>query len=198
MDFEQANTNHLAYDPGSGVTSGPIGELLPGWQVVVSQKGFQNGGFPGYTNVLTTLAFNSTYFDQPNIALTDRDYSEPYGFRTGNYSLSISPAQGTITVSQRADVPLDAQTFRAYGIISGIGNSVVSMNGSPLQVVDRHLDVSPYLGQNVDLQITFEGGSAYFREDSYSFYFVPEPPVWALGLCGACVLLGAAAKRHRS
>jgi hypothetical protein len=37
LDFEQANTNSLSYNPGENVTIGPIGDLLPGWQVVVSR-----------------------------------------------------------------------------------------------------------------------------------------------------------------
>ncbi len=185
LDFEQANTNHLSSDASTGVTLGPINELLPGWQVVLSRP-TGIGQFPGYTNSLQFLTFNSEYFDAPNVVLTDRNWSDVGPPRVGIYSLNISPAQATVTLIQRGDVPLDAEGFRSFGIAAGIPNSFVSMNGVPLQFNGAGLDVSPYLGQNVELRITYEQGSSFFRTDGFSFYLVPEPPIWALLMVSAC------------
>ena len=108
LDFEKANTNTLSYDPNSGVGSGPIQDLLPGWHVIVTLPAFNLGtySFPGSTNLLKSLNFDSSFFDSPNIALNDYDPLDESVPRTGIYSLSISPGQGAITLTQQADLPI--------------------------------------------------------------------------------------------
>jgi hypothetical protein len=116
LDFEQANTNGLySY---RGATVGPIEDLLPGWQVVASRP---LGPPLGYTNSLQFLTFNSGYFDDVNVGVGDDDpLQDAPGFpKTGKYSVWVTPLNGSVSVSQRGDMPSNARGLVFDGNWSG-------------------------------------------------------------------------------
>jgi hypothetical protein len=197
LDFEQANTNNVAFDPQLGAWVGPIGDLLPGWRVTVS--------FPpvppvnlGSTNSLSVIPMNSYIFstEGDDVVLTTGDPVQGVvPPKTGNYSLFLSAGfpNTTITLSQTAEVPPEATELvlnGALGLATSIGGPFsVSLGGVPLHTDGQlHFDGPHYLlsgfaGETEALAIELNGWQ--LRLDSLSF--VPEPSTLTLCTLG-CAL----------
>jgi hypothetical protein len=195
LDFEQANTNSISRDSVTQITSGPISELLPGWDVMVLTP-IANGGLIS-TNVLSVINFNAD-IDGPNISVIDHSVWDSSFPMPGKYSIEIVPSGSTIVMSQHGDVPLSVTGLRLVGVISGPQDFVVSMNGITLVHVDNsamdggwNWDVSPFAGQNVELRIDYLSGYSVFRDDGFSFYAIPEPSSMLLGGLGLSLLVAA-------
>lgn len=195
LDFEQANTNRLSYDPSSQTYSGSIQDLLPGWQLQVAYLP-KPSLFPGQTNAVDSLYFNSAppLFGSAAV-LTDSTNVYPSFPKSGTYSLLLTTGLGEslYTLSQRGEVPADATTLKLEGVFGWMGGQTVgqaTMDGIPLAgSAETGWDVSPFAGQNVQLAFTQNPGWAN-RIDGLEF--VPEPSGSVLLVVGAvtiCVVL---------
>jgi hypothetical protein len=192
LDFEQANTNRLSYDPTLGASSGSVQDLLPGWRLESILIAHPNAFPPiqSSTNLLDSLWFRSA----PGLLETTATLTDGEVFptlpKTGTYSLLLGTFHGSLfdsylSLSQRGEVPPDATTLKLDGVFAWVGgNSVgqvtmngVSLPGSPI----TGWDISAFAGQTVELTFTqFPDWSS--RIDGLAF--VPEPSTWVLSLLG--------------
>jgi hypothetical protein len=171
LDFEQANTNGLySY---FGTTVGSIEDLLPGWQVIASRP------YPpplGYTNSLQFVTFDDAFFDEVNVGVVDYDPLQvPRWPKIGKYSLFVSPLNGSVSVSQRGDMPSNARGLVLEGALaSPSGPWTVSLTETSQ---GRHWTnrgvVGPFIpfpaefaGENVELRVDFSSGTTEWRIDA--------------------------------
>lgn len=178
LDFELANTNTSQMFPttlGFVYGSGPVSDLLPGWQL-------SRGG----TNE-TLLFFNNLPPDPVGQSLISKEalnfYQEVFGrggFQ-GEYVLAFTTDQIPFVLSQTGEVPADARLLTVRWGGYGPLFREIRINGTLIE----NGDVSAFAGQLVELQLIMQSGGApsYFAVDTISFS-VPEP--------GTLVLMGAA------
>ena len=125
------------------------------------------------TNTLTSLTFDSKYFDSVNVGLIDYDpFKLPNQPMAGKYSLLIEPQfwNATISLSQRADIPANATELQVDEVqewITGTEVPRVSINGIPL-AIGTAWDVSRFAGQNVELRLDVTGNWSV-RLDAFRF-----------------------------
>jgi hypothetical protein len=195
LDFEQANTNHLSVDPGSGLLFGSTADLLPGWEL--EQTFIGQRGFPSSTNMLKTIWFKQAPVSLDNAAtatlINSSDFAPGIPANSGKYSLLLDvPLTGfgktSFSVIQQGDVPADATTLQSYGALDWTGGGTpggATMNGIPLGMSPGGgWDVSAFDGENVELVLSFNDGFVH-RIDGLQF--IPEPSprnLWVVGLGG--------------
>src|ERR1051326_987450 len=200
FDFEQANTNHLSYDSSSRTYSGSIQDLLPSWQLQVAYLP-KPSFFPGQTNLVDSLFFNSAPPLLESTAVRTDDNVYPFRPKPATYSLFLTTAFGDslYTLSQRGDVPADATTLKLDGVFGWSGGQSpgqATMDGILLVgSAFTGWDVSPFAGQNVELAFTQNPGWVS-RIDGLEF--VPEPSGSVLLAVGIVTLYIVLHRRRQS
>ena len=194
LDFEEANTNSTREG------SGPITDLLPGWQI-----------YEG-TNVVGTIGYNYRPLGIGYGTLIPRDQATNYGpvSLSGNYAIYLLPKTGaSYSLVQRGDIPADARAlaFVGFGSILGFGSQGIrleaSVNGTTLTFLTgfQEWDVSAFAGQTAELKLTLPGELGFFGDTRIAFdslYFVPEPTSFNLfGLVGLSLVFPLVRRRFR-
>jgi hypothetical protein len=179
LGFDEANTNqvHFAYIPPGGQDHpygfGPIGDLLPGWQL-----------FDG-TNKFTTLGFD---YDEISDATTllSTNFPETFFPIEGSYALRLG-GRADLSLVQTGDIPADAKFLR-YDFTE-IPFSV-TINGAtlahsfgflsaPNYRTNAVFDISQFAGQNVELKFKLvDLGPMGYGNIGYldSITFIPGAP----------------------
>jgi hypothetical protein len=169
LDFEQANTNTTSF-PGNSPPfvkgSGPVADLLPGWQIY---HGTNQSTVIGYVYIQLAPGYGT---------LITRDTAQFYlsstgGAIDGDFAPLFIPDDQPFYLLQRGDIPVDAQflTFNDLGTRFSLG-----INGILFPNAQSGLDISSFAGQTVDLLFIFpqNGFFPYYGVDSIAFV-VPEP-----------------------
>lgn len=197
LGFEDAQTNSIRSNFGS--VTGPVNELLPGWNLLYNDQ------------QVSTMGFNSTQIglDGSLPALFNHRSDLATAFPPdGTYGFALSfSGSGAFTLSQRGDIPVGSRFLFYKARNTGPG---VAIDGKPLQLLQglfpidecpRNLwfDISEYAGKTVDLQFFLAqnppGGRTEFL-DSIGFSNVPEPSTVAILVCGGALLFVGYKKRH--
>ena len=214
LDFERATTNNISVeDPSRNIATGPISDLLPGWQI--EQTLLVTPAAPSFfesrTNQLNALWFRAAPELLPTVAvLTDQNDVFPDFPKAGTFSLVLSTLRGhdyetCLTLIQSGDVPQNATELQIAGLVGWVGGVTppqATINGMPLAPsrlgsgwIPGAWDVSAFAGQTVEFQFTLTPGF-YARIDGLAF--IPEPAPRLLWACGAVGLLIGMVWRHKS
>ncbi len=178
----------------AGVYRGSVQNILPGWEVSYLGLPLSDAGY----------SINGHRGSIPPVTVDEYDPSEPWGLVGGRSGLSLRmgdpPPNLTIDLilRQRGEIPADAVSFE----IIHSGRGVVRIDGSIVSEFDselhpnRVIDVVPFAGKEVDLEIAFYHGQG-LSFDILGFTSVPEPSTWALLGLGAVALgIGSGRKRR--
>ncbi len=195
--FENANTTRLSYDPTTGITSGSVNDLLPGWHVVDSTD-----------SPLTQIPFN-----QPLSALSviepafDPDAGTVFQM-LGHFSLLAKDWPESFSLVQRGDVPANATAMVVQGFANNIGVTLDGKSPPVAWVWPENpyapgfaglvaIPIEEFAGKNVELRVVFTPipFSGHAKVDG--IYFIPEPPVIGLLVIGLGLLIVSVARRHR-
>lgn len=197
LDFESANTNHLVPCGIDNISSGPLNELLPGWQVKAPSPGhWLNNQL--WLNVFAPGPGFFSLFDRnyhPDLRPIDR--FPVYG----NFSFAMNPDFGPFSLSQVGDVPVgvSAISFVSYErpVSLFIDSHAIALDSVeiPVEPFVEHprfqvtADVSEFAGKEVELKFV-TGNAGWYGLDNITFLSVPEPSTWALIACGSAVVCG--------
>ncbi|MEO8426221.1 MAG: hypothetical protein ABI651_03830, partial [Verrucomicrobiota bacterium] len=169
---------------------GPIGELLPGWQLSSGTNAFAPNDLIGFNLSLPGAGYATLYFSNGNFSL---------GLRPGIDFSTLEPVP--YSLFQSGNVPADARTIRFFnfglplelrvnGTVVPLFHSDVHSAAPPtvIGLADVFADVSVFAGQTVELRFTTPVQSGFLSGlDSISFspQTIPEPaPGFLLGLGG--------------
>jgi PEP-CTERM motif-containing protein len=204
LGFDETNTNHV-FDLNGDNTYfyGPIGELLPGWQLSSGTNAFAPSDLIGF-----------------NLSLPGPGYATLYS-TNGNFSLGLWPgvdfstlAAVPYSLTQSGSVPADARTIhffnfglplelRVNGTVVPLFYSNAQSTVPPIAIgsADVSADVSVFAGQTVELRFTTPPQSSFLSGlDSISFspQTIPEPATgFLLGLGGLFLVCQRICRRFK-
>jgi len=207
LGFDEANINHV-FDLNGDNTyfCGPIGELLPGWQLSSGTNAFAPNDLIGF-----------------NLSLPGPGYATLYS-TNGNFSLGLWPGVDFSTLAavpysliQSGNVPADARTIRFFnfgmplelrinGAVVPLFYNNVQSTVKPMVIgfigsAEVFADVSVFAGQAVDLRFTTPRQNSFLSGlDSIAFspQTIPEPaPCFLLGLRGLFLVCQRICRRLR-
>ncbi|MBI3413813.1 MAG: hypothetical protein HY043_00615 [Verrucomicrobia bacterium] len=155
--------------------SGPIADLLPGWQIT-------NGGVKVITIAYNAYCGSRSDGGDAGIGLYQRGVLT---WATSDHALFFSDCADfstPTTLSQRGDVPTNAVGYSITG--SYLPTYTVSMNG--VVVGGKAGDIRAFAGQNVELIIDIKSLPTVALFDSFQFITAPhvEPESLSYGTSG--------------
>jgi len=191
LDFESATTNKITSIPQTPAPSYPFGlgtveDLLPGWSVRfgdrVQSSVLLNARPAGanFVGVVSPEAVKEIDFRRFFSAATFPD-----GL-AGKYGLYVNALETPYVLTQRGDVPSDAQLLSTDTFVAQGMRLEIRMDGVLIQEIHyelgpdlvpirfREIDISPFAGRSVELELRF------FLAGSFSDF--PGPSVGVDGM----------------
>lgn len=204
LGFEEADFSGVEFENQGGTGTGPIGELLPGWELHTSF---------GFTN--SAIWANASLVPLGQVSLLDLSAGTMYGLgrpTEGDLFLGLREPfdlttlkLGSYFLSQLGEVPPNAQSLR-FSAISGLFD--VTINDTPIDLQflgpgQLGADVSMFAGQDVQLTIATAhyqppiGGLVFHALDGIDFSPIAVPEPSDSILLGIGILLIICLKRIR-
>lgn len=178
LRFDEPDLSRVGMSPSTGLFSGPVVDLLRGWEVSTRPAG--GGQWSVFRGEIAFVSGGGT----PPIALNKGLHFDETDLSVFFISLPAigfppGPNPPEVRLSTTGTVPENALTFDWYagtGLYLTIGDGIreVSAVGNP-----GPLNVSQFAGKEVTISFRLPSGGAD-AVDVIGFTLVPEPETWAL------------------